>query len=162
MVFAPSARYAGFVQRVDPHLPVLAAHDRHGVVDFLLRGGGQVKILHFLLVGIHAFLHGISTDRLERGVVHDAGDRVLPARRRQAVDHQVDLAQIGLDGGYGFLLDLIAERIAIDALGIQAGGPGIVVEGGGVVPAGRTGLCCRCPLSQRKCPAWRRRNRRPR
>ena len=95
--FGAVSQHAGFVQRVYPHLPVLAAHHRHGVVDLLLRGRFEMEILHLLLVGIHAFLRGGAADGFERGVVHDAGDRVLPARRGQAVNHQVDLPQIGLD-----------------------------------------------------------------
>ena len=58
-------QHAGFVQGLDPHLPVFAAHHRHGVVDIFLRGRLQVKVLDFLLVGIHPFLHGIAANRLE-------------------------------------------------------------------------------------------------
>jgi hypothetical protein len=99
-----------------------------------------VKILHFLLVGIHTFLHGRAADRFKGGVVHDASDRMLPTRRCQAVDHQINLAQIGLNGVDGLLLDLIAERITVDALRVQAIGPGIVMESGRVVPAGGPGF----------------------
>ena len=97
-----------------------------------------MEILHFLLVGIHTLLHGVATDGLEGGIVDHAGHRVLPARRREAVDHQVDLAQVGLDGVDGLLLDLVAEGVAIDTPGVQTVLLCIFVESGRVIPTGST------------------------
>ena len=133
-------QHAGLIQGIDPHLPVLATHDGDGIVDLLLAGGLQVEILYFLLVRIDALLHRRLADRLQGGSVDDAGHRMLAPRRRQAVDHQVDLAQVLADGGYGLLLDLVAEGVAVDAFRVQALGLGSAVEGGAVVPAGGTRL----------------------
>ena len=62
------------------------------------------------------------------------------ARRRQAVDNLVDLAEIGLDHFDGLRLHFIGEGIAVDALGIQAGFVGVLVERSRVVPARRARL----------------------
>jgi hypothetical protein len=62
------------------------------------------------------------------------------AWRGQAVDHQVDLAEVFLDGFDGQALDLVRERIAVDALGVQAFFQRKLLEGGAVVPAGRAEL----------------------
>ena len=131
------------VQRINPHLPVFAAHDCHRIVYFVLSGLLQMKILHLLFVGIDALLHRITADRLQRGVVHHAGNRVLSAWRCQTVDHQINLPHIGFDRVDSLLLDCIAEGIAIDTFSIQASGLRMVVEGRRVVPSGRPrfGLC---------------------
>ncbi|MNT35578.1 hypothetical protein D3C72_1716110 [compost metagenome] len=65
---------------------------------------------------------------------------MLAARRSQAVDHLVDLAEVGLDHLDGLRLHLVGERIAVDALGIQTGFVGVLVERRRVVPARRTRL----------------------
>jgi len=46
--------------------------------------------------------------------------RVGTARRGQAVDDQVDFAEVFLDGFDGQALDLVGKRVAVDALGVQA------------------------------------------
>ena len=74
--------------------------------------------------------------------MYHAGHRVLATGRRQAVHHQVHLAQVFLDGGDSLLLDLIAEGIAVDAFGVEAVRRGERVKRRAVVPAGgaRLGL----------------------
>ncbi|KAG1084755.1 hypothetical protein G6F40_014396 [Rhizopus arrhizus] len=79
-------------------------------------------------------------DRLQRRIEDLAGLGVGAARGGQAIDHLVDLAQVRLDRGDGLLLDLVRKRVAVDALGVQAGFVGVLVERGRVVPAGGAGL----------------------
>ncbi len=133
-------QHAGFLQGVDPHLPVFTAHDRHGVGDLGLGGRLHHAFLDHFLVGVQATEVDGLADRLEHGVEDFAGLGVGAARGGQAVDHQVDLAQVLLDGLDGDALHLVGERIAVDAARIQALGLGGFLEGGGVVPAGGAGL----------------------
>ena len=59
------------------------------------------------------------------------------ARRGQAVDDAIDLAEVGVDRGDDLRLDGVGKRVAIERAGIQPGGGGLLFEGGGVVPTGR-------------------------
>ena len=132
-------QHVGVTQGVDPQLPVFAAHHFDGTVDFFLGRRLQRGVDHNALVGVDPAQGHSLADRLEGGVMHHAL-RVGAAWRGQAVDHQVDLAQVFLDGFDGQALDLVRERIAIDALGVQAFFGGKLVESGAVVPAGRAAL----------------------
>ena len=128
-------QYIGVTQGVDPQLPVFAAHDLHGTVDFFLGRRLKRGVDHYALVGVDtAQGHGLA-DWLESGIMHHAL-RVGTAWRGQAVDHQVDLAQVFLDGLDGQALDLVGERVAVDALGVQAFFHGKLLERRAVVPAG--------------------------
>ena len=59
-------QHACLSQRGNPHLPILAAHDRDGMVNFLLSGWLEVKILNGFLVGVDALLGGRLTNRFQR------------------------------------------------------------------------------------------------
>ena len=80
-------QHACLSQRGDPHLPVLTAHHRHGVVDLFLGRRLEMKILNRFFVGVHTFLGRGLTNRFECRREHFAGFRVGPPRRGQAVDH---------------------------------------------------------------------------
>ena len=129
-------QHVGLQQRVDPHLPVLAAHHRNGIGDLLVAGRLQDHVLDHFLVGVQATEADRLADRLEGRGEHFAALRMGTARRGQAVDHQVDLAEIALDGLDGQPLHLVGESVAIDAAGIQAFLVGELLEGRRVVPAG--------------------------
>lgn len=59
---------------------------------------------------------------------------------RPGVDHQVNLTQILLDELDHLGAAFVGEGIAVDAFRVQTSLFGGLVEGGGVVPAGGTGL----------------------
>ncbi len=132
---AAVGQHAGVGQRVDPHLPVFATHHRDGASDLFRGSRLQGGFRDYFLVGIQAAQGDRLADRLQRGADDFTGLGVLATRRRQAVDDLVDLAEIGLDHFDGLRLHFIGEGIAVDALGVQAGFVGVLVERGRVVPA---------------------------
>ena len=150
------------VQRLDPHLPVLAAHNRHGVVDFRLGGRLEMEFLHLFLVRVDAFLRGRRADRLEGRVVCDTGARMLAPRGRQAVHDEVHVSHVRADLIDRTRLDLVAERVAVDAARIQPRLLGRSVECRRVVPARRPRLALGAGLfkedSQRLGPTAERRD----
>ena len=133
-------QHPGLVQRVDPQLPVLAAHHGDGVGDLLGAGRLDRGLDDLVAVGVHrGGLVGLA-DRLERRALEFAGVGQAPHRRGQRIHHQVDRAahfagQLDRLGAH-----LVGERIAVDRAAPQARLLGIAVEGGRVVPAGIAGL----------------------
>ena len=159
---APCARTPASREGVDPHLPILAAHDGGGVGDFLVGGGLDGDVGDDALVGIDG-LGGVGgADGLEDGLEGLAGLRMRAAGGGEAVDDGVDLAEVSFDEVDGLLLDGVGEGVAVDALRVKAGGVG------GVLRRRRscTSRRCRCGLprrvSRRRRRAWRRCRRRRR
>src|SRR6266702_2660259 len=130
--------HAGVEQGVDPHLPVFAAHHRDGVVDLGLRGRLEDGFLDDFLIRIDAAQRDRLADRLQGRAEHFAGFRMRALGRGETVDNQIDLAEIALDDLDGARLDFVGKRVAVDARGVQAFFGGEFLEGGGVVPAGRS------------------------
>ena len=132
--------HAGGAERVDPHLPILAAHDRDGVGDLLLGRGLDGDVVDDALVGVDRLGGEGRADRLERGAV-DVTPVFGCVRRGEArrVDDGIDLAEVGFDRVDDLLLDRVGEGVAIDALRVEAGGVRGVLEGDRIVPAGAAG-----------------------
>jgi hypothetical protein len=85
------------LQRVDPHLPVLTAHHRHGAFDFVLRRRLQNGLLYHLVVGVEAAHVDRLADWLQRRAEDFTGSRMRASRCSEAVDNQVNLTQISSD-----------------------------------------------------------------
>lgn len=58
-------------------------------------------------------------------------------RRSQAVNHQVDLAEVGFDERDGFVFHFRGKSVSIDAFSVQSGFFGFPLKCGAVVPAWR-------------------------
>ena len=128
-------QHAGLGQGVDPQLPVLATHHLHGVGDFLLGGRLDRGLDHLVAVGVHRGGLVRLADRLERRALELAGIRQAAHGRGQRVHDQVDRAAHLADQLDGLGADLVGEGVAVDRAAPQAGGLGLAVELGGVVPA---------------------------
>ena len=64
-----------------------------------------------------------------------AGRGVNAAGRSQGIDDQVNLTQVLADGFQGLRLDFLRESVAVDVLGVEAGGVRRLREADRVVPA---------------------------
>ena len=74
-------------------------------------------------------------ERLDHRAVQHARARVLAHRRGEAVDDEIDLAEVAADGGNDLVLHRIRERIAVEALRVEARRLRTRLEGTRVVPA---------------------------
>ena len=129
----------GVRERLHPHFPIFAAHDRNGIGDFLFAGGLDRDGADDALVGVDGLVGIGGTDGFETGFVDDAGGRVSAAGRGEGVDDEIDLAEVGADGVEGLLFNVGGESIAVEIFGVESGGASGFGEGDGVIPAGRGG-----------------------
>ncbi len=137
-------QHARFSQRGNPHLPVLAAHHGHGVIDFFLRRRLQMEVLNRLFIRVHTFLRGGLPDGFERRIEHLAGLGVRASGRRQAIDHQIHLPQIRFDQVDHPRLHLIGERVTVQTFGVEPRLVGELMESRRVIPARRARFAV-CP-----------------
>ena len=133
-------KHAGLGQGGDPAFPILAAHDLDGSGSLFLGGGLDGDLGDFARGGIERLGGDLGAIGLDGRAIGDAVGRVGADWGGDRIDHEIDLAEIGLDGRDGFGLDRIGKGIALDGDGRAAGGAGAVFEGTVIVPAGAGGL----------------------
>lgn len=126
----------GFVEGVDPHFPVLATHHGDGLPNVVAIGGRQGDLVDDAGGGVEVFVGKGLTDRFEHGFVGFSGIGIGAARRSEAVDDAIDLAEVCLDGVDDGGLHFIREGVTIEGSGVKAGGVGFAFESGGVIPTG--------------------------
>ena len=159
----PGRKEPGIRERRHPHLPVLAAHRRHGVGDFLVVWRDSIVTVLTIPLSVSTVLfEKVLAHGLEHRLVDGAGLRVDPPRRREGVDDQVHLPQVGLDRLQGLRLDVVRKRVAVDVLRVEAGRMSRLREPDRIVPSRRRGAPLLRGASRRKSRAWpRARPRKP-
>ena len=91
--------------------------------------------LNGLFIGIHALLGGGFTNGLKRRVKDFSSFGMRTPGRGQAVNHQINLTQISLNGVNDFGLHLVRESIAVKVFAVQALGLGQLLKRRRVIPA---------------------------
>jgi len=126
----------GIGESLHPHLPIFAAHHRGRIGDLLVIGGLDRDGADDSLVGIDRLIGVRLANRFEDGLVDGAGGRMGTAGRGERVDDEIDLAKIGADEVESLTFDVGGKSVAVEVLGVEAGGAGGLSESDGVIPAG--------------------------
>src|SRR5581483_8367904 len=87
----------GIVERVHPHLPILATHDGDGLGNLSLRRWFDRNFTDDTLVSVDGLVGVRGADRLQHRFVNRAGFRMGAAGRGQGINHQVDRAEFAPD-----------------------------------------------------------------
>ena len=91
-------------------------------------------VLNLFFIGIDAFLRRRLTDGFQRRVKHFTCFRVCASRRRQAVDHQVNLTQVVFNSVNDLGFHLVGKRVAIEIFAVKPSVIGKLLERSRVVP----------------------------
>ena len=128
---------------IDPELPVLAAHDRHGRGRFRIARGLQNDVADGVVVEIQ----GLDAERIAEGFDRRAellaSPGVGPHRRGKAVDQKVDLAEVVYDRLDHLVAQLVGKGIAVESACVPSPAIRSGFEGPVVVPARRCRSGCR-------------------
>ena len=156
-------QHARALQRVDPHLPILAAHDRHRLSDVVIGCGLDGHFVDHAVAGVEVLVRVTGADGLQAGFENLARLRVGAAWGGQRVDHAIDLPQVLLDRLDHLRLHRIRESVAVERAGVEASGLGLGFKRGGIVPARRAAALRLCRFFEKyangRCAgAKRRRN----
>ncbi len=123
-------------QRIDPHFPILTAHDGNGVFDVVALRGSDGHLIDHATGGVEVFVGVGLADGFQHGLVDLAGFRIGAAWGGEAVDDAIDLTEIRFDRGTDLGFHGIGKSIAIERAGVEALGGGGFFKGGGIVPTG--------------------------
>ena len=104
----------GLRQGLHPHFPVFSTHDGGGVDDLGFIGRLDGDRADKAFIGIDGFISVRLADRFEDRFMDEAGRGMGAARRRERVDDEINLAEIGADELEGLALNVGRECVAVD------------------------------------------------